>query len=146
MRKNTGLVYDLMELWRTNSDYSVIQTLEQLNRKDKNHFLTDTYEAMLSQNTIRLLFEKFRFNISLEEIIINARIFANCLLGKQPLSFSLTPIQVKPIFETNQVKHAILSKSFRELGMNKSTLWYQKKRLSERGSIRIYNKTKQYYV
>jgi len=57
MGKSTGLVYDLMELWRSNSDYSVIQTLEQLNSKDKNHFLTDTYEAMLSQKTISLLFQ-----------------------------------------------------------------------------------------
>lgn len=37
MRQNTGLVYDLMELWRTIADYSVIQTLEQLNAKNKNH-------------------------------------------------------------------------------------------------------------
>ena len=65
MRKSRGLVYDLMELWRTNSDYAVIQTLEQLNFRDKNHYLTDTYEAMLSQKTIHLLFERFKFNLSL---------------------------------------------------------------------------------
>lgn len=66
-----------------NSDYSVIQTLEQLNSKDKNHFLTDTYEAMLSQKTINLLFEKFRFNLSLEEIILNTRRLASFLFGKR---------------------------------------------------------------
>src|SRR5271157_4400456 len=43
MGKSRGLVFDLMELWRTNSDYVVIQTLEQLNSKDRNHYLTDTY-------------------------------------------------------------------------------------------------------
>lgn len=147
MRRNTGLVYDLMELWRVNSDYSVIQTLEQLNRRDKNHYLTDTYEAILSQNTIRLLFEKFRFNISLEEIILNTRRLANFMLVKnQNLLFSLKPIEVKETFERDQVKRAIMTKSHRELGMNKSTLWYQKKRLEGTGTIRIYNNTKQYFA
>ena len=65
MRNSRGLVYDLMELWRTNSDYSVIQTLEALNSKDRNHFLTDTYEAMLSDKTIRLLFQNFKLNLRL---------------------------------------------------------------------------------
>ena len=69
------------------------------------------------------------------------------MLGKiKSLSFNLREIQVRPPFETDQVKHAILAKSFRDLGMNKSTLWYQKKRLLERGSIRIYNKTKHNFV
>ena len=89
MGKSTELVYDLMELWRTNSDYSVIQTLEQLNSKDENHFLTDTYEAMLSQKTIHLLYENFRFNLSLEEVILNSRRFATFMLGKsQSLEFT----------------------------------------------------------
>lgn len=147
MRKNTGLVYDLMELWRTNSDYSVIQTLEQLNARDKNHYLTDTYEAMLSQKTIRLLFERFRFNLSLEEIILNTLRLANFILGRsRNLEFTLKPVIVNEISETQVVKDQILTKSYRELKMNKSTLWYQKKRLQETGSVRIYNKTKQYFA
>ena len=125
LRRNTGLVYDLMELWRINADYSVIQTLEQLNRKDKNHYLTDTYEAMLSEKTIRILFEKFRFNLSLEEIIFNARILANYMLGKKSLSFALRPLHVKTAFETQEVKDKVDTKSYREHRMNKSTLWYQ---------------------
>ncbi|MHB2037556.1 MAG: hypothetical protein ACYCPW_12580 [Nitrososphaerales archaeon] len=36
--------------------------------------------------------------------------------------------------------------ALRELGMNKSTLRYQKKRLEETDSLRIYDSTKQYYV
>ena len=138
---------DLMELWRTNCDYSVLQTLDQLKRTRRTHFLTDGYEVMLEQETVRTLIEKIRFNLSLEEIIFNSRILAKFMLGKsKTLSFSLKPIQVRPIFETDQVKHAILLRSFRELGMNKSTLWYQKKRLEERGSIRIYNKSKRYFA
>ena len=30
--------------------------------------------------------------------------------------------------------------------MNKSTLWYQKKRLEEKGTLRIYNNTKRHFV
>jgi hypothetical protein len=147
MGKSTGLVYDLMELWRTNSDYAVIQTLEQLNSKDKNHYLTDTYEAVLSQKTIRLLFQNFKLNLKLEEIILNARRLASFMLGRsQNLEFVLKPIVVREIFETEVVKQQILTNSHRDLGMNKSTLWYQKKRLKETGSVMLYNKTKEYFI
>ena len=146
MGQSRGLVYDLMELWRTNSDYSVIQTLEQLDSKDKNHFLTDTYEAMLSQKTIALLFQNFRSNLKLEEIILNTRRLASFLLGRsQSFEFVLRPVAVKEAFEKDAVKEMILTKSHRELGMNKSTLWYQRKRLRETGSVRLYNKTRHYF-
>ena len=118
-----------------------------MKRTKRAHFLTDGYEVVLEQETVRTLIEKIRFNLSLEEIIFNCRIFAKFLLGgEKGLDFSLKPIRARDVFENDQVKQAILTKTARELGMNKSTLWYQKKRLSERGSIRIYNKTKQYYA
>ena len=146
MGNSRGLVYDVMELWRTNSDYAVVQTLEQLNAKDKNHFLTDTYEAMLSEKTIRLLFMNFKLGLKLEEIVLNMRRFASFLMGRnQGLEFTLKPVSVKETFEKDAVKEMILTKSHRELGMNKSTLWYQRKRLGETGSVRLYSKTKQYY-
>ncbi len=143
MRKSRGLVYDLMELWRTNSDYAVIQTLERLNSKDKNHFITDTYEAMLSQKTVGFLFEHFKYLVSLEEIILNARKLAHFMLKRSSqLEFALKRVVVKEIFETQAVKDKILTKSHRELKMNKSTLWYQRKRLNETGSVRLYNNTR----
>ncbi|HVB13093.1 MAG TPA: hypothetical protein VNE86_08150 [Nitrososphaerales archaeon] len=49
--------------------------------------------AMLSQDTIRLLFEKLRYNLSLEEIIFNTRILANFFLGRKTLSFNLKPVR-----------------------------------------------------
>ena len=146
MGQSRALVYDLMELWRTNSDYAVIQTLKQLNAKDKNHFLTDTYEAMLSQNTISVLFVNFKLGLRLEEIIMNTRKFASFLTGRsESLEFALKPVRVAKTFETQAVKEQILTKSHRELGMLKSTLWYQRKRLRETGSVRLYNKTKRYF-
>ena len=146
MGQSRALVYDLMELWRTNSDYAVVQTLEELNAKDKNHYLTDTYEAMLSEKTIRLLFMNFKLGLKLEEVILNTRRFAGFLLGRsQSLEFSLKPVRIKEAFEKDAVKEMILTKSHRELGMNKSTLWYQRKRLKESGSIRLYLKTKHHF-
>ncbi len=142
-----ALVHDLMELWRTNSDYAVIQTLEQLGFRDRNHFLTDTYEAMLSQKAISLLFQNFKLNMKLEEIILNTRRFASFLLGRsQTLGFNLKPVVVKETFEKDAVREMILTKSHRELGMNKSTLWYQRRRLKETGSIRLYAKTRQRFA
>lgn len=146
LRNNTGLVYDLMELWRTNCDYSVLQTLNQLKRSKRTHFLTDGFEVMLEQETVRALVQKIKFNLSLEELLFNTRIFANFLLGKkESLSFALKPIEVRPLFESDLVKQTVLTKTARELGMNKSTHWYQRKMLRERGSLKLYRNTKQYY-
>jgi CRISPR/Cas system-associated endonuclease Cas1 len=77
LRKNHGLVYDIMELWRTNCYYSVLQTLEQLNAKKRNHYLTDGYEVLLKEDTVKLLFERLKLNLTLEEIIFSARILAS---------------------------------------------------------------------
>jgi hypothetical protein len=128
-----------MEFWRTNIDCSVIETLGQLQRIKYNVFrLNDNYEAMLSQDTARLLFERVRFNLNLEEIIFNAQVLVRFMLGEnRTLSFSFKPIEMKPLFETDQVKETILTKTARELKMNKSTLWYQKKQLREKGRIRL---------
>lgn len=83
LRKNAGLVYDLMELWRTNADYSVLQTLEQLKRVKKTHKLTDEYEILLNPSTIKTLIEKLRFNLSMEELLFNSRLFARFLLEEK---------------------------------------------------------------
>ena len=142
-----SLQFDLMELWRVSADYSVIQTLQSLRTRGKNYFLGNDYTAFLTQDTIRLLYEFVRSNLTLEEILLNIRIFAGFLVGKtENLFFALKPIQVKTIFERQRVKQNILTKSYKELGMNKSSLWYMKKRLEQTGSIRVYNKSKQHFV
>ncbi len=47
---------------------------------------------------------------------------ANYMLGKKSLGFSLNPIEVRALFETEEMKSEVLTKSCRELGMDKSTL------------------------
>jgi hypothetical protein len=83
-----------------------------------------------------------------EEITLNARRFASFLLGRsKSLEVALRPVRVKGTFEKEAVKEMILTKkSHRELGMNKSALWYQRRRLKEIGSVRLHNKTKQHFA
>jgi CRISPR-associated endonuclease Cas1 len=147
LRKSKSLSYDIMELWRINVDYSILLTLEQLKRSRKTHRLTDDYELLLNPETIKRLFENLKMNLSLEEILFNSRLFAKFLLGeKKTLEFALRPLRVRLLFENEEMKSKVLTKSYRELRMNKSTLWAQKKRLQETGSLRVYNKTKTHFV
>ena len=46
-----------MDLWRSNCDYSVLQNLQLHKRQEKTHYLTDGYEVMLEQDTVRTLLE-----------------------------------------------------------------------------------------
>ncbi|MHB1909270.1 MAG: CRISPR-associated endonuclease Cas1 [Nitrososphaerales archaeon] len=147
LKDNTGLVYDLMEFWRTNCDYSVLETLKSLKRQKRTHYLTDGFEAMLEPATVRTLYDIVKLNLSLEEIISNCRILARFLLGKsQSLEFDLRPIRVKMTFETDAIRELILAKSAKQLGMPKATLWYQKHKLKETGSVRLYNVSRHYFT
>ncbi len=138
----SSLTFDLMELWRVNVDYSVTQTLEEMARlPGKKYGFTDQYEVEITKETARLLLEKITLNLSLEEMIRNGRILAKHMTDlSENLSFSLQPVQVRRK-DTLLTKELIMSKSHRELGMNKSTLWYMKRRLERTGSIRLYGKT-----
>ena len=112
-------------------------------KRERTHRLTDEYTVLLDPKTIRTLFEKLKLNLSLEELILNCRILAKYLLGQnQSLEFALRPIRTQTLSEPSRVKETILSKTASQIGMNKSTLWYMKKRLERTGSIRLYSKTK----
>jgi hypothetical protein len=72
---------------------------------------------------------------------------ANLFLDGNPrVDFALKPVMIKEIFETQTVKEKILNKSHRELKMNKSTLWYQRRRLERTGSVKLYNKTRVHFT
>jgi len=145
----TGLVYDLMELWRANCDYSVLQTLEELNTakyRYRAYETTDRYEVMITENTAKLLIGKIRLNLELFDIINNTRRLAKYILNEnKKLDFNLQPIFIRRRADA-KTKQLVQTKNYKELGMNKSTLWYQRKRLNENKSLRIYNKSRQYFV
>jgi CRISPR-associated protein Cas1 len=145
--KSRSLVFDMQELWRINVDYSVLKTLEQLKLKgDKDAYsFNDNYELRLSEDTINMLFDNVRFNLSLQELILNCRNLAKFILGESELSFKLKPVDVKKRFENDLVFQSVLEKTARQLGMNKSTHWYQRKQLKEKGALRLYRNTRQYF-
>ncbi len=94
--------------------------------------MTDGYELLLNSETV--------IRPSENPSQIHAR------RVKESLHYALRSIQIRQNFETSKLKAIILSKTARELGMNKSTLWYQKKRVLERGSVRLFRRTKQYFA
>jgi CRISPR-associated protein Cas1 len=146
LRNKRSLVFDVMELWRTNVDYSVLLCLSELRRERITHRLTDDYTVLLDPETIRILFDKLKLNLSLEELIINSRILAKHILGqRKELEFSLKPVRTDSLSEPSRVKETILTKNASQLRMNKSTLWYMKRRLERTGSIRLYSKTKHHF-
>jgi hypothetical protein len=135
----------MMELWRTNVDYSVLLCLATIKR-ERTFRVTDDYKILLDPETIKTLFDDLKLNLSVEELIFNARILAKHILAqKERLDFALKPIRTGTLSEPSRIKETILSKTASELGMNKSTLWYMKKRLERNGSIRLYGKTKHHF-
>jgi hypothetical protein len=82
-----------------------------------------------------------KLNLSLEELILNGRILAKYMTGEnRRLNFRLNPLEVRRN-DTVRAKELILGKSYRELGMNKSTLWYVRKHLERTGTVRLYDKS-----
>ncbi len=136
-----------MELWRTNSDYAVLLTLESLRKqKIKGYSIDNRFEVRLEKETKDILIENLKLNLSIEEILNNVRALARYITNKNhDLKFNLIPIRVYRN-DTVKIKEMILTKSYRELGINTQTLWEMKKRLKQNGSIKLYNKSKQYFV
>ncbi|MDH2901362.1 MAG: CRISPR-associated endonuclease Cas1, partial [archaeon] len=135
-----GLVYDMMELWRSNCDYAVILCLEEI-KKQHLKWKVENYEVRLGEDIIKVLIEKLKLTLSMQEIIHNTRILARYLLGKtNKLRFELLPIKVDRQ-DTVFTKEQILNHTARQLGLNKSSHFYIRKRLLNNGTVRLYSKT-----
>lgn len=142
----TGLVFDAMEIERCVAEHSVIQVLDELRRKESNYYYNEHYECMIKEHVIKLLVQKMKSNLTNQEMISNARSISNYILGKtKHLVFNLKPIDVRRS-DTSHVKDLILTKYASQLKINRSTLWYQKKRLEQNGTVRMYSKTKKHFV
>ena len=150
------LVYDLQELFRYVIDYSVIELLET--RLKKSDFIvTENYHIRLKPKTAKLLIEKIKDNFNkryqfknkqftLDNILYeNARILSYYISGKSKgLDFSIPEMRIERV-DNKEVRSRIMSidpQKRKELGINKSTLWYQQKKIKEGKSIKMYNKTK----
>ena len=150
------LVYDLQELFRYVIDYSVIELLETKLKKS-DFITTENYHIRLKPDTAKLLIEKIKNNFkqryefrnkqhTLENIMFeNIRELSKYITGNSKnLEFSIPEIEIKRN-DNSQVRDKIMSinpEKRKELKINKSTLWYQQKKIKEGKTIKIYNKTK----
>ena len=150
------LVYDLQELFRYVIDYSVIEILETRLKKS-DFILTENYHIRLKPNTAKLFIEKIKNNFNkryefknkqytLETIMLeNIRELSRYVSGKiKTLEFRIPDIEISRN-DTIDIRNKIMSidpEKRKELKINKSTLWYQQKKIKEGKVLKMYNKTK----
>ena len=150
------LVYDLQELFRYVVDYSVIELLE-MKLKKSDFITTENYHIRLRPDTAKLLIEKIEDNFNkryefrnkqhtLENIMFeNVRELNRYISGKtKTLEFKIPDIAISRN-DTTYMKNRIMlidPQKRKELKINKSTLWYQQKKIKEGKTIKMYNKTK----
>lgn len=153
----TPLVYDLQELYRWIVDISVIQLLEEKKLKKSDFIMTEDYHVRLEEQTARMLIDKIKANFNARsqyknrnttyDTILqdNAQKLANYILDKQKeLQFSIPTIEI-PRNDDLEICEAILKMTpvkRKELGINKSTLWYIQKNIRKGKKIKIYDKVK----
>ena len=150
------LVYDLQELFRFVIDYSVIELLETKLKKS-DFITTENYHIRLRPDTAKLLIEKIKNNFNkryefgnkqhtLENIMFeNVRELSRYISGKtKTLEFKIPDIEISRN-DTIDMRNKIMSidpEKRKELKINKSTLWYQKKNIKEGKAIKVYKKTR----
>jgi len=150
------LVYDLQELFRYVVDHSVIELLETTLKKS-DFITTENYHIGLKPNTAKLLIEKIKDNFNqlyefrnkqyaLENIMFeNIRELSKYITGNsKSLEFTISDIEIKRN-DNSQIREKIMSigpEKRKELKINKSTIWYQQKKIKDGKTIKIYNKTK----
>jgi CRISPR-associated protein Cas1 len=150
------LVYDFQELFRHVVDYSVIQILES-GLKKSDFITTENYHIRLKPNTAKLLIEKIKENFNqrydfrnkkhtLENIMLeDIREFGKYLSEKSKnFEFFMPEINIKRNDSINLRKkiESIEPEERKKLKINKSTLWYQQKKIKEGKPVKLYEKTK----
>jgi len=150
------LVYGLQELFRYVIDYSAIELLETKLKKS-DFITTESYHIRLKPNTTKLFIEKIKNNFNqryefknkqhtLENMTFeNIRELSKYITGNsKQLEFSIPGIAIKRN-DNSQVRDKIMSidpEKRKELKINRSTLWYQQKKIKEGKTIKIYNETR----
>gem|GEM_PF-817288 len=137
-------------------EYSVIELLETKLKKS-DFITTGHYHIRLKPNTAKLLIEKIKNNFNqryefrnkqyaLENIMFeDIRELSRYIIGNSKhLEFSIPDMAIKRN-DNSQIRERIMSidpEKRKELKINKSTLWYQQKKIKEGKTMKICNKTK----
>ena len=155
-QSRTPLVYDIQELFRWLIDVSVIQLLEEKKIKKSDFIITENYHVRLDEDVAKLLIEKINSNFNARynyknskqysyQIILqdNLQQLSNFIVEKKK-EFDFVIPKIKLNRNDNlELRGKILkmtTEERRQLGINKSTLWYIKKNLSDGKTTKLYEK------
>jgi CRISPR-associated protein Cas1 len=151
----TPLIYDLQELFRWIVDLSVIELLEEKKLKKSDFIITENYHMCLRENTAKLLIEKISSNFNCKVpykgknyyyqnvLFDNIRSFSHYISDKKKtFDFDIPKFEIQRD-DTDLLRKKILSMTpdqRKKLGINKSTLWYMKRNITNEKSVKIYGK------
>ena len=155
-QSRTPLVYDVQELFRWLIDISGIQLLEEKKIKKSDFIITENYHTRLGEEVAKMLIEKINSNFNAKhnykngknysyQIILqdNLQQLSNFIVDKKK-EFDFVIPKLKLNRNDNlELRDKILnmtSDERKKLGINKSTLWYIKRNLSEGKTPKIYDK------
>ena len=154
-QSRTPLVYDIQELFRWLIDYSIVQLLEESKLRKSDFITTENYHIRLRENTAKLLIGKIRNNFNCKVpykkknftyqniLYDNVQQLANFISGKKKdFEFVVPKLEINRD-DTISLRDRILALSpenRKKLGINKSTLWYIKRNISNGKSVKIYDK------
>jgi CRISPR-associated protein Cas1 len=149
------LAYDMQELFRWLVDLSVIQLLEEKKLKKSDFVITENYHLRLREHTARALIEKIKLNMNakalykernaIHQTILyrNIKALANFVVGKsRTLLFDIPPLTLKRN-DSLEVQRRILTMTpsqRKALGISKAGLWYQRRKLADGWTLKVYNK------
>ena len=155
-QSRTPLVYDVQELFRWLIDVSVIQLLEEKKIKKSDFIITENYHTRLGDNVAKLLIEKINSNFNVRYNYKNGKNYSYQIILQDNLqqlgNFVVDKKKefdfVIPKIKLNRNDNLELSEKIlkmtpderKKLGINKSTLWYIKKNLSEGKTPMVYEK------
>ena len=155
-QSRTPLIYDIQELFRWLIDVSVIQLLEEKKIKKSDFIITENYHTRLGEDVAKLLIEKINSNFNARynfkngknysyQIILqdNLQQLANFIVDKKKEFDFVIPKMKLDRNDNLELREKILnitSEERKKLGINKSTLWYIKKNLTEGKTPKIHEK------
>jgi len=149
-------VYDIQELFRWLMDISVIQLLEEKKIKNSDFIITENYHTKLGEDIAKLLIEKINSNFNVRynykngknysyHVILqnNLQQLSNFIIdNKKEFDFVIPKIKIErnDSIELREKLLNMTNQERKELGINKSTLWYIQKNRSEGKTSKIYEK------
>jgi CRISP-associated protein Cas1 len=150
-----SLVYDLQELFRWLIDLSVIQLLEEKKLKKSDFIVTENYHIRLKEQTAKALIEKIKLNMNTKVefkgrnatyqtvLFGSVQTQAHFVAGKSKSLSLVVPQLAIRRNDTIDIKQRIMTMTHEErkrLGISKSGLWYQKKKITADEKIKVYEK------